>query len=326
MVATLDGVPFDVDPHTVKWDYRIHVSDKPYLGGKVIQVHGATITDITIRGKFGRGDLLAKQLAFLNRMKTMGNVRLDNLKARPSRFTWPEQRWDMSVILLNVGTLVHDPAEIAPDWEITLFPVTGSDELKSASMTGFIERLTAGMGWRPGAFNGGSPQQIQDALAASGSTTLQQYLTRAFGLGATPSSGTPTLTTPGTGPSVSTPSSSVALSDQQLVRLAANAGWRGENVAIAAAIAKAESGGVPNRTNKVAPDYSIGLWQINMLAHGERYGTEAELMVPERNAAAAYQVFLGRNSTFTPWSVYTNNAFTRFLPQMQAAANSLGLS
>ena len=214
MVATLGGVPFDVDPHTVKWDFKIHVSDKPYLGGKVIQVHGATVTDITIQGQFGRGDLLSKQLAFLSRMKTMGNVRLDNLKARPSRFTWPEQRWDMSVLLLNVGTIVHDPAEIAPDWEITLFPVTGSDELKSASMASFIERLTAGMGWRPGAFNGGSPQQIQDALAATGTTTRQQYLSRAFGVGATPSSGTPTLPPVGS-PSTPASSSTPLTNDQQ---------------------------------------------------------------------------------------------------------------
>lgn len=325
MVATLDGIPFDVDPHSVKWDYRVHVSDKPYLGGKVVQVHGATVTDITIRGKYGRGDLLTRQLAFLRRMKDMGNVRLDNLKAQPSRFTWPEQRWDMSVILLSVGKLVHDPAEIAPDWEIVLFPVTGSDELKSASMASFIERLTAGMGWRPGAFNGGSPQQVQEALAATGSTTLQQYLTRAFGLGATPVSGTPTL--PSTGTPTSAPGgSSVALTSEQLVRLAYNANFRGPAVAIAAAIAMGESSGIPNRTNKVAPDYSIGLWQINMLAHAERYGTEAELMVPERNAAAAYQIYVGRGSTFAAWSVFTNNAYLRYLPQMEAAANSLGLS
>lgn len=188
MVATLDGVPFDVDPHSVTWDYDIHVADKPYLGGKVIQVFGASIGDITVTGKFGRGDLLTMQLAFLDRMKAIGRQRLNNVTLPPSRFQWPEQGWDMSVMLRSVQSIVHAPEEFAPDWSIVLFPIEGSDSLKSAAITSFIERLSAGMGWHPGAFNGGTASEINKLFSTAGVTTLNEYLTKAFGIGTTPTS------------------------------------------------------------------------------------------------------------------------------------------
>lgn len=321
MVATLDGIPFDIDPHTVTWEYKVHTADKPYLGGKVIQVFGSSIGDITISGKYGRGDLLAKQLAFLSRMKALGNQRLTDLRARPSRFSWPEQQWDMQVLLMNVTNLTHDPSEFAPDWEITLFPVTGTDSLKTAAITTFIDRLAAGMGWRPGAFNGGSPQQIRDALNATGTTSLNSYLAKSFGLGTTPSSGTPPVAA---SPSTTAPTSRV-LTANEIISVASNAGFVGNDLRIAGAIAKAESGLNPAATNLVAPDYSIGLWQINMLAHGETYGSEAELKVPERNALAAYQIYVRRNRSFAAWSTYTNGAYQAYMAEMTAAAASLRL-
>ena len=322
MAATLDGIPFDIDPHTVTWDYRVHIADKPYLGGKVIQVFGSSIGDITIAGKYGRGDLLAKQLAFLSRMKALGNQRLSDLKAAPSRFTWPEQQWDMQVLLMNVSQLVHDPGEIAPDWQITLFPVTGTDSLKTAAVTTFIERLSAGIGWRPGAFNGGSPQQIRDALNASGTTSLNSYLSKAFGLGTTPTSGTPAVASPVVSPGSS---SGGILTPSDVISVASRAGFVGQDLRIAGAIAKAESGLNPSAKNLVSPDYSIGLWQINMLAHKETYGTEAELTNPDRNATAAFQIYTRRSSTFQAWSTYTNNAYQSHMSEMSAAATSLGL-
>lgn len=188
MVATLDDVPFDVDPHSVTWDYEIHVADKPFLGGKVIQVYGASIGNITVTGKFGGGDLLTKQLDFLERMKTIGRQRLNNVTLPPSRFQWPEQGWDMSVMLRSVQQIVHAPEVFAPDWEIVLFPIEGSDSLKSAAITSFVERLSAGMGWSPGAFNGGTITGINQLFNSAGVTTVTEYLAKAFGIGTTPTS------------------------------------------------------------------------------------------------------------------------------------------
>jgi hypothetical protein len=90
----------------------------------------------------------------------------------------------------------------------------------------------------------------------------------------------------------------------------------------AAAIAQAESGGrtdaiantaYPNRPGYHAPppgalkEYSVGLWQINMLAHPQY--TEASLLTAAGNAKAAVAISRA-GASFSAWSTYDNNAPT----------------
>lgn len=93
----------------------------------------------------------------------------------------------------------------------------------------------------------------------------------------------------------------------------------------AAAIAQAESNGDTTRINNTAypglpgyhppspgslPEYSVGLWQINRLAHPQ-YST-AYLLTPAGNADAAAEI--SRNgASFTAWSTYTNGAYRQYL-------------
>lgn len=94
---------------------------------------------------------------------------------------------------------------------------------------------------------------------------------------------------------------------------------------VAAAVAQAESGGDPTSIDNTAhpdrphyhrpgpgaqPEYSIGLWQINMLAHPQY--TERELLTPLGNARAAVQVSSdGRD--WHPWSTFNDGAYREFL-------------
>jgi len=122
------------------------------------------------------------------------------------------------------------------------------------------------------------------------------------------------------------------LSTEQLVALAKQVGFSGNNAVVAAAVAKAESGGDPTiDTVKSGTDpqmkneYSIGLWQINWLAH--RTGTLKKMGItnpdqlrdPLTNAKAAYLISGGSN--FKPWSVYSKSGkYKQFLPEAQSAA------
>lgn len=99
------------------------------------------------------------------------------------------------------------------------------------------------------------------------------------------------------------------LSYSQLRQLWIGAGGSAGTSYAAAAIAMAESGGDPSAQNLKYPDHSIGLWQINQLAHKGRYGSDSQLMNPATNARAAVAVYKGAGSKFTPWSVFTNGAY-----------------
>jgi hypothetical protein len=79
---------------------------------------------------------------------------------------------------------------------------------------------------------------------------------------------------------------------------------------LAAAIAMAESGGVPNALASTAREYSVGLWQINTLTHPS-YSRDA-LTDPAKNAAAAFEISQG-GTNWRPWSTYTSGKYKMFL-------------
>lgn len=93
----------------------------------------------------------------------------------------------------------------------------------------------------------------------------------------------------------------------------------------AAAIAQAESGGNPSAILNTAypklpgyhppsegasPEYSVGLWQVNELAH-PTYST-AYLLVARQNAVAAVAISSGGRS-FSAWSTFKSGAYKQFL-------------
>lgn len=326
MGATFAGQPFRPDPTSVSWDYNVHVADRPYIGGKVVQVFGAHIGDITIDGAFSRGSWEA-QAAFLARIKSLGSRVVDDAASPPLRFLWPEMGWDFQVYLKAyenpsaAKAVVLSAREFAPKWRLLLFPVAGTDTLKEATVTSYIDRLASGMGWKLGPYNGSlTYTDAQRALAGVGATNVQDFYNIAFGGGGLPSN-ISTQTTTSSGQNFP---SGRALSVDEMTELCYRAGWRGADLPIAVAISKAESGWNPTRVNDNAStnDYSVGLFQINMLAHSTRFGTEEELKIPERNAAAAFSLYQGRR--FQPWSVFNNGRYLQYLPEAQAAATRKG--
>ena len=114
----------------------------------------------------------------------------------------------------------------------------------------------------------------------------------------------------------------------RIVSLARSAGFTGENAAIMAAIAMAESGGEPGAHNlsRSTGDNSYGLWQINMIdtmgpARIKQFGIRRneDLFEPGANAKAARKVH--GDQGFGAWSVYRSGAYLQYLP---AARRALG--
>lgn len=106
------------------------------------------------------------------------------------------------------------------------------------------------------------------------------------------------------------------LSFTDLLKLAQNAGFTGQDAINAAAIAQAESGGDPNAYNPETAagtpqdKGSYGLWQIYLNVHPEFEGQN--LYDPSTNARAAFKVYSDAGG-FTPWSTYNNGKYAVFL-------------
>lgn len=91
---------------------------------------------------------------------------------------------------------------------------------------------------------------------------------------------------------------------------------------LAVAIIMAESGGVPgaitdtrgstNLPKGTIEEYSVGLFQINTLAHPS-YSVD-DLKDPEKNLIAALNISRG-GTYWQPWSAYKNGHYKAYLPK-----------
>lgn len=113
---------------------------------------------------------------------------------------------------------------------------------------------------------------------------------------------------------------------------AQQAGFQGEDLITAVAIALAESGGDPNIENPeteyfarhgISPippnSSSIGLWQIFRYIHSEFAATD--LTDPDLNAEAAFSIYSAAGG-FTPWSTYNNQAYLGHLENAAQRVNA----
>ncbi|MCR3750483.1 transglycosylase SLT domain-containing protein [Lentzea californiensis] len=116
------------------------------------------------------------------------------------------------------------------------------------------------------------------------------------------------------------------LSPEQIAQHARAAGFEGQGLTIAIAVALAESSGNPRAHNDRPPDDSYGLWQINMLGamgpeRRRQYGLDSnrDLFDPRANAEVANALSKDGKS-WTPWSTYTNGAYRKYLDVARRAA------
>jgi Lysozyme like domain len=97
------------------------------------------------------------------------------------------------------------------------------------------------------------------------------------------------------------------LTRQAVLEIATRTGF--PNPKLASAIAFAESGGVPGAFVRSSREYSVGLWQINTMAHPY---SVADMKDPLKNAQAAFMISRG-GTDWTPWTMYRNGKYRLFL-------------
>jgi hypothetical protein len=120
------------------------------------------------------------------------------------------------------------------------------------------------------------------------------------------------------------------LADHKIAGVALNAGFSGNALNVAVAVALAESRGDARAHNPVPPDNSYGLWQINMLGgmgpeRRKRFNLKSneDLFDPSTNARVAYALWKERGN-FSAWSTYSNGRYLAYLPRANAAVKKNG--
>jgi Lysozyme like domain len=101
------------------------------------------------------------------------------------------------------------------------------------------------------------------------------------------------------------------LNANQIANFAQIAGFGGNALITAVAIALAESSGNPSASGDSGASY--GLWQIDSQFHPE-FGTPTSSWYdPQINANMAYSVYVAAGNSFSPWSTFINGQYASFL-------------
>lgn len=123
------------------------------------------------------------------------------------------------------------------------------------------------------------------------------------------------------------------LDAKTIAGVAVNAGFKGQALTTAVAIALAESSGNPAAHNRNAStgDDSYGLWQINMLgslgpARRKLFDISDNnaLLQANQNADAAFKIYQQSANSFSAWSTYKSNAYKSKLAQAQKGVTDNG--
>jgi hypothetical protein len=185
-VATLgfdDGGPsvsFRLDPKAIDWKFEIITNVADTMGGRVVQVLGAELSDLTITGDFGedkRGSdtNLSWEIAesFYARIKKMmdwqakGAAKYGKM-GQPAIFTYPPLDIRFWVYIKSIqdpdggGSITHRTGKFSYGYVLTLFIVPGGSgslnhvggknsvvsAQRAKAINDFINRISDGIGWK----------------------------------------------------------------------------------------------------------------------------------------------------------------------------------
>ena len=116
--------------------------------------------------------------------------------------------------------------------------------------------------------------------------------------------------------------SGTALTSDQAAQIAYDAGFRGNSLVVAIAVAQCESQLVIAATNESTIENSYGIWQINRNVHPE-FDKQSLLSDPSYNAHAAWLIYGWAGNLWTPWTMFTNGNFAAQLPLARTAAQKV---
>jgi hypothetical protein len=214
--ASIGGVRFRIDPSQVSIPYKMNVAVTPTVGGRVVQVHGVTFGDMTIRGLFGQdranrreswqlaedfstavGKLVDKQSARPTMAQLSGT---DPAPMHPTlRFLYsdansttrrglPVHDWDFNVYIKSLreiegeSTVSHTTGKYSYGYTMTLFIVQdNTGKLAHVAQNAFIDRLSKGLGWKRGPYNGlMTAADLASYLQSKGAADIHSYVLQQY--------------------------------------------------------------------------------------------------------------------------------------------------
>jgi hypothetical protein len=190
------AVAFRLDPELITWNWTVITNVEETIGGRVIQVIGAYLDDLTVQGSLGQdhaagevnGSSWHQAQRFLSTVtKIMEAQSADSnqqhLMHPPAVFTYPPKGWRFQVYVKALtdpdgqNSVILTPAKANQRYSLTMFIVqeASSALVKAGTTNGvfskkaydavsaFMARISDGIGWHFTQYNG----QVTGTLAGA---------------------------------------------------------------------------------------------------------------------------------------------------------------
>lgn len=182
------AITFRIDPDSVDWSFKVNTTVIDTVAGRVVQVLGATLSDMTIHGYYGQnvkdrttGESWQQAESFAEKIRQIMEYQsrdaTDHGKMHPpATFNYSPKGWRFGVYVKDLsdskgGTVSHAVGRASYDFVLTLFivdarsqdlvpagTVRGSlDKARQAAIDSYIARISDGIGWHFSQFNGVVP-------------------------------------------------------------------------------------------------------------------------------------------------------------------------
>ena len=175
------AVAFRIDPESIDWNFQILTNVTDTIGGRVVQVIGAYLDDLTIQGSFGQDhsqkapndESWYQAEAFLTLIQQIMEYQSQDASQQsamhpPAVFTYPPKNYRFSVYVkdfsdaANPGTsIVLSPGIFNQRYQLTFFIVQEAstalvqagqsggviNQQAAAAIAAYMARLSDGIGW-----------------------------------------------------------------------------------------------------------------------------------------------------------------------------------
>jgi hypothetical protein len=179
------SIAFRVDPDLIDWTWAVQTNVVETIGGRVIQVLGARLEDLTVQGSFGQdhsnattGESWQQAQAFLTVITAImeqqsADSNTQALMHPPAVFSYPPKGWRWNVYVKSLtdpdgdNSVIFAPGKANQRYVLTLFPVLESSALVPAgtvdgslaqqsqqAVTAFMARISDGVGWTANQYTG----------------------------------------------------------------------------------------------------------------------------------------------------------------------------
>lgn len=172
------SITFRIDPDSIEWNFKVNTTVIPTVAGRVVQVLGATLSDLTVAGKYGQnvkagtdGESWKQAEFFVNKIRQIQEFQSQDSTQRglmhvPAVFNYSPKNWRFNVYVKSIadsrgGSVAHQQGRFSYDYVLTLFIVDVlSDDLhtlkgaQAAAVDSYIARISEGIGWHFSQYNG----------------------------------------------------------------------------------------------------------------------------------------------------------------------------